>query len=274
MKPLSPLLFAFAFPILINAQEPAANEGTGADPAAPASGGNELERPDFARLVLALQTGDVEAVLEITKDSKDEELLKMRASVLQNRGEIRFFKSDIEGSIEDFDEVIALFPERDPYHWQRGISYYYADRFEDGKAQFERHQTVNTQDVENAVWHFLCSVRAPGGSVESARAELIPITGDTRVPMKEVHALFAGKGTGEAVLEAAVDVGNPKKSDEARNAMMYAHLYLALYYEALGETEKVKQHITSAAGEFSMNHYMGQVAKVHAGLRGIEIPAP
>lgn len=273
MKPLSLLLSAFAFPILIDAQEPAANAGSGTDPA-PAPARNELERPDFARLVLALQTGDVEAVLEITKDTKDEELLKMRASVLQNRGEVRFFRSDIKGSIEDFDEVIALFPQRDPYHWQRGISYYYADRFEDGKAQFERHQTVNTQDVENAVWHFLCSVRAPGGSVDSARAELIPITGDTRVPMKEVHALFAGKGTEEAVLEAAADVGNPKRSDEARNAMMYAHLYLALYYEALGETEKVKQHITSAAGEFSMNHYMGQVAKVHAGIRGIEIPTP
>jgi hypothetical protein len=76
-----------------------------------------------------------------------------------------------------------MVPEQDPHHWQRGLCYYYAEEYEKGKAQFERHQTVNSQDVENAVWHFLCAVRAPGGNLAAAQKELIPIEGDGRIPI-------------------------------------------------------------------------------------------
>ena len=168
--------------------------------------------------------------------------------------------------------MIALVPRWDPDHWQRGISYYYAGQYQDGKEQFERHQTVNSQDVENAVWHFLCSVRTEGGSVEQARKNLIPITRDTRIPMKEVHDLFAGKGSAEAVLKAADKAGNPEKSPRAKIAHCYAHLYLALYYEAIGKEDLMKKHIARAAGEFRIELYMGKVAQVHAKLRGVTVP--
>ncbi len=227
--------------------------------------------PDYGRVIRALQAGDVEGVLQLTEGSGDEQLRHIRAKVLQGRGEMRFFQGDIEGSVADFDEVVDLLPDREPYHWQRGISLYYAGEFERGRRQFERHQTVNDQDVENAVWHFLCSVRSPGGSVESARENFIPITGDSRVPMKEVHALFAGEGTVEAVLEAARAEGNPRRSERARNAMCYTHLYLALYYEATGEDEEMKKHIALAANDFRMDHYMGRVARVHAAARGVRV---
>jgi len=156
-----------------------------------------------------------------------------------------------------------LLPFQVPQHWQRGIAYYYAGRFEAGRKQFELHQTVNPNDVENAVWHFLCVARA--SNVEKARAALIPITGDARVPMMEVHALFAGKLKPEDILKAAT-AGNPPAARLNRQ-LFYAHLYLGLYFEALGDDGKAREHITKAAGEYQTGDYMGDVARVHLQLR-------
>lgn len=89
--------------------------------------------------------------------------------------------------------------------------------------------------------------------------------------MKEVHDLFAGKGSEESVISAAKNEGNPQKSPQARNAMMYAHLYLGIYHEALGDTAKMKEHIKHAASTYRMEHYMGKVAQVHAKLRQIQL---
>lgn len=213
---------------------------------------------DEATIVAAYQDGDYDKVVELTESGEHDNI---RAAALQRRGEQRFFDADIDGSITDFDAVIEIDPAADPHHWQRGLSYYYAEEYEKGKSQFERHQTVNSQDVENAAWHFICAVRAPDGSVEAARKEFIPITRDARVPMKEIHALYSGEGSADAVLAAAED---------DRNGLCYAHLYLGLYYEALGEEEKSANHIRKAAYDYAMDHYMGKTAQVHARLRGIE----
>jgi len=225
---------------------------------------------DFNLAIIALQRGDHNRVLQITEGKEEEHFKRMRASILQERGQNRFFKADIDGSLADFNEVVELMPERDPYHWQRGITFYYAGKYQEGKEQFERHQKVNSQDVENAVWHFLCAVRGPEGSVESARRNLISIKEDTRVPMKEVHSLFAGTGSAEAVMVAARKMGNPAKSEIAKNALLYAHLYLAIYFEALGKEDLMKEHIKKAAVDYRMDHYMGKVAQVHAKLRGVK----
>lgn len=218
----------------------------------------------------AYQGGDYDTAILLTDEIPDDSSwVRVRAASLQRRGEKRFFKADIAGSIEDFDAYLAYFPEQDPHHWQRGLSYYYAERFAEGKSQFERHQDVNTQDVENAVWHFLCAVKAPGGSVEAARKELIPIQRDSRIPMAEVHDLFAGKGTAEDVLAAAAPDQDNVLTDAEKNHLCYAHLYLGLYYEALGEEEKMREHIRLAAYVYAMEHYMGKTAQVHAKLRGV-----
>lgn len=183
---------------------------------------------------------------------------------LYSRGEAHFFAGRIDESIRSWDAEIAAQPFREPYHWQRGLAYYYAGEFDKGVKQFELHQKVNGNDVENAAWHFLCVVRAEGGSVEKARNALIPIDGDSRVPMKEVHDLFAGKGTEQEVLDAASkDAVGPL----LRNQLCYAHLYLGLYHEALGETEKSREHIKKSAVDFRMDHYMGKVAQLHHKLR-------
>ena len=74
-------------------------------------------------------------------------------------GEEAFRAGKIDESIKQFDLAIAAQPRLAPHHWQRGISLYYAGRFDDCRRQFEIHQTVNSEDVENSVWHFLCGSR-------------------------------------------------------------------------------------------------------------------
>jgi lipoprotein NlpI len=174
-----------------------------------------------------------------------------------------FFDARIADSEKAFDEVLAAAPQAKPQLWQRGLALYYAKRYQDGRDQFETHQTANSNDVENAAWHFLCVARLDG--VEAARKALIPIEGDTRVPMKQVHALFAGNGSVEAVLTAASEGDeSPRRS----NHLCYAHLYLGLYFEALGDDAKAKDHILKAATDYEMDHYMGKTAITHAKVRG------
>jgi lipoprotein NlpI len=96
-----------------------------------------------------------------------------------------FYAAKPKESVAAFDKLIALAPEAKPQLWQRGLSLYYTGDFKAGREQFETHQTVNTADVENAAWHFICVARAE--NVEAARKALIPIEGDTRVPMKQVQ---------------------------------------------------------------------------------------
>jgi lipoprotein NlpI len=178
-------------------------------------------------------------------------------------GQTAFFEARIDDSVAAFDKLIALAPTIKPQLWQRGLSLYYKGDYKAGREQFESHQTYNTNDVENAAWHFICVARAE--SVEAARKALIPIEGDSRVPMKEVHELFAGKGTPEAVLKAAT----ASEDEEARrNHLCYAHLYLGLYYEALGDEPRAKDHILKAAADYRMDHYMGKCVQVHAQVRG------
>ncbi len=176
--------------------------------------------------------------------------------IFNMRGAENFRNGRIDASIADFTRAIELDPDQEPHHWQRGISYYYAGRFEDGRRQFEHHRLVNPEDVENAVWHYLCYSRIDGTA--KARTALIPIHDDGRVPMMQIYEMFRGKAKPAAVLNAA---------GTSRDALFFAHLYIGLYYEAEGDAVKSRQHISLAAGEFSRDHYMGDVARVHMRLR-------
>ena len=186
--------------------------------------------------------------------------LKMDPKALgayQERGSEHFRLGNIKEAIADFDKFLEAAPQQTAHHWQRGIAYYYAGKYEDGKKQFELHQTVNANDVENAVWHYLCLAKLK--DVDAAKAALLPIQNDARTPMMEIYALYAGKGTPESVLAAAA------KSN--RDAQFYAHLYLALYYDANRNPSQERAHILKATEEYAMEHYMGDVARVHRLLR-------
>jgi lipoprotein NlpI len=178
------------------------------------------------------------------------------AANLVSRGMQKFRDNEVAGSLADFDRAAQLEPQSAPQLWQRGISDYYAGKFREGRRQFELHQTVNPHDVENAAWHFLCVARVDG--VAAARKALLNIdtTRDTRVPMAEIYALYAGRGTKESVLQAAAKDATPE-------AAMYADLYLGLYYEAAGDQDQSRALIRKAAAAVVPGNYMHDVSKVH-----------
>jgi len=108
--------------------------------------------------------------------------------------------------------------------------------------------------VENAAWRYLCVARAQ--DVKTARAALIPITGDPRVPMMQIHALYKGNAGVEDVMASA---------GQSREAVFYAHLYIGLWYEAAGNARRAREHIRKAVEE-KAGGYMGEVARVHLKL--------
>ena len=164
-----------------------------------------------------------------------------------------FFNGRIVESAAGFDQVARLAPDSAAELWQRGIALYYAGRYSDCRAQFEQHRTVNPNDVENAAWHFLCVARAE--TPEKAKAALLPVGPDSRVPMAEIYEMFRGRTTPERMLAA---------SGKQPESQFYAHLYAGLYFEALGNKRGALEHITAAAQDkYAMGGYMHRVARVH-----------
>jgi lipoprotein NlpI len=180
-------------------------------------------------------------------------------TVQDRRGDAYLKNGQFKEAIADFDAFLKVNPKSAPEHWRRGIALYYAGRHADGVKQFETHKTVNPQDVENAVWHYLCNVKVVGK--EKSQATLIDVTKDTRVPMAEIQKLYAGKMTAADVM-AAVAQTDPA-TDAGREAHFYGHLYVALWFEAEGDSKKVFEHITPAVEKYEISHYMWDIAKVH-----------
>jgi hypothetical protein len=173
-----------------------------------------------------------------------------------------FFAAKPAESARLFDAVAAAAPDREAELWQRGLALYYAARYADGRRQFELHRNVNPNDVENVAWHFACVARESGAA--AARAAVLPVGEDDRVPMRQIRDLCAGRATPEEVVMAAE--ASPERS--RRNDLCFAHLYVGLYFDAVGDEERAKRHMLLAAGPFSMDHYMGRVAQVHLAVRG------
>jgi lipoprotein NlpI len=184
------------------------------------------------------------------------------ADAYDRRGSEHFKLGHLTESLADFDRYLELRPDDRPRHWKRGITCYYLGKFDEGKKQFEGYEKVDTNDVENAVWHFLCNARAT--NVEKARAAMLKIGQDKRVPMMKVYDLYLGKAKPDDVL-AVVKEGDPK-GDELTERLFYAHLYLGLYYEVQGDKKKALEHLSTATDDYKIGHYMWDVAHVHKEL--------
>lgn len=196
---------------------------------------------------------DYDTLLEVAPDA---------AEVHYHRAVVHFLLGHVEAAAADFDKLAAAQPDKMATLWQRGIALYYAGRYEDGRKQFELHRTVNPNDVENSVWHFLCVAREKG--IEEARKQMIPVTGDMRIPMAEVFDLFAGTGSPEKVMAR---VESAKADSVAQPAyVLYAHLYLALYFEITGNETLRRTHLQKAVDTNLKNEYMWEVARVHLDL--------
>jgi lipoprotein NlpI len=180
-----------------------------------------------------------------------------RPQAIFNRAVADFLNGRIAESVAGFDDLARLAPGSVAELWQRGIALYYAGRYKECRQQFEMHRMVNPNDVENAAWHYLCVAR--GESPDAARATLLPVGRDARVPMRQIYDLFRSSATPDDVLAAA---GRDPASE------FYAHLYLGLYFEALGDKARTLTHITLAAADryARVGGYMHGVARVHLRL--------
>ncbi|KAL6278551.1 hypothetical protein ACE6H2_022152 [Prunus campanulata] len=146
------------------------------------------------------------------------------------RGMVLFRQGDVSGSVAEFDKAIELDPRQQAYLWQRGLSLYYLDRFEEGAEQFRLDVAQNPNDTEESIWCFLCEAQLYG-------------TSEAR----------------ERFLEATFSKG--RESD-----YFYASLYAGLYYESQKKTDAAELHIVAAYqspyGQRS-DDYMASLAKVH-----------
>ena len=158
-----------------------------------------------------------------------------------------------------FDEVAALVPRAAPQLWQRGIALYYVGRYQDCREQFESHRLVNPNDVENAAWHFLCVAR--GDSPNAALEALLPVGPDSRAPMREIYEMFRRELTPAEVIAA----GERATERGRASGLFFAHLYVGLYHEALGNDADARVHLEAAADEryAPAGGYMHMVARVH-----------
>jgi lipoprotein NlpI len=174
-----------------------------------------------------------------------------------------FLAGRIVESVTGFDRVVALVPSAAPQLWQRGIALYYAGRYADCRKQFELHRTVNPNDVENPVWHFLCVSHQE--SPQKARAALLPVGKDGRRPMPQIYEMFRGELAPQAVLAAA---------GPSLEAQFYAEAYVGLYYEGTGNLEEGRAHLRNAAAEKfqPFGGYMHRVVQLHPLLTGGGFP--
>ncbi len=165
-----------------------------------------------------------------------------------------FEDGKVRDSVEKFDELAMRMPAMASRLWQRGLALYYVGRYKDCADQFAANQKHQPSNVENLAWHFVCVARAE--SFNKARASVLSIVPDTSVPMLELYDLLRGLTTPEGVLAAAKATGRP-------DAEFDAHYYLGLYYEALGDAERTRIHITAAAADRYASFGMHSAARVH-----------
>ena len=182
-------------------------------------------------------------------------------------GMAAFARGDVDKSIEIYDDMILNEPRRKPYLWQRGLSLYYAKRYQDGAEQFATDVAVNPNDTEEQIWHLLCLAQLEGGSLEKARTMKLTVGRDRRPVMQAVQTLFLSGG--EENEKRLVEIANTGDL----GSRFYGKLYLSLYYESLGDAVEAEKWMIQAVGtdyakRSGIRDPMVELAKVAVKKRG------
>jgi lipoprotein NlpI len=190
------------------------------------------------------------------------EMNPQQPRLLEIRGTEYFKLRKFKEAIADFDQECKLEPAREPWHWKRGLAYYYAGQYDKGRDQFQQYHNREDNDVENAVWRVLCMARMKDVGLKKAQAEILVVRRDPRVPMMEAYALFAGKAKPEDVTQA-IERGQPDEQ-ERNSRVFYGNLYLGLYFDMTGQSKRAAEHLKIAV-EHPIEHFMWDIAKLHLG---------
>ncbi|KAL8208895.1 hypothetical protein R6Q57_008307 [Mikania cordata] len=203
-------------------------------------------------------SGIWDAITGGVSDSSRQALIAIR------RGMILFRQGDVVGSVAEFDHAIQLDPRQKAYLWQRGLSLYYLDRFEEGAEQFRIDVAHNPNDTEESIWCFLCEAQLYGSA--EARKRFLEVGRDPRTVMREAYNMFKYGGDPEKL----VDMFSKGHESEC----FYASLYAGLYYESQNEADKAKVHmVASCKSSYGLrsDDYMASLAKVHCICRNWEL---
>ena len=111
----------------------------------------------FKKATTSLQTSKVALFANPTSGSSN----RNEARYLVSQGMESFRRGKFIESVDFFDQADSLLPDGSlhPYLWQRGISLYYANRFQDASDQFRSDVKVNPNDVEEIVWDIAAQLR-------------------------------------------------------------------------------------------------------------------
>lgn len=172
------------------------------------------------------------------------------------RGMIYFKLTRFQDSLRDFNKSEELNPQLTPYLWQRGITYYYLQKYAKAARQFEVDLSVNSLDIEETLWHYLSIAQLENPN--SARDCLLPVKYDPRSFMTSIYRLFAGKST----IQTLINNANTKDIRE----MFYLNFYIGLYYEAQGEQSKSWFYLNKAIS-YKIDDYMWYISCVHQQLK-------
>mmetsp|Transcript_15088 Transcript_15088/g.17564 ORF Transcript_15088/g.17564 Transcript_15088/m.17564 type:complete len:210 (+) Transcript_15088:140-769(+) len=148
-------------------------------------------------------------VHNMSSSPEDQKMDKIPPRQLVQLGMKYFQVADIDESIKLFDKADKAVPDGSltPYLWQRGISLYYADRFQEGSDQFRYDVKVNPLDVEEIVWDIACQHRSNNAGNSVNKLSLPPGKTDRRKIMGTVYSLYRGDGATEHDLVNAGHVG-------------------------------------------------------------------
>ncbi|XP_028183122.1 uncharacterized protein LOC114370030 isoform X2 [Glycine soja] len=168
------------------------------------------------RLFLPSVSGIWDALTGGNNNNAREAVLAIR------RGMLLFRQGDVSGSLAEFDKAIQLDPRQKAYLWQRGLSLYYLNRFEEAAEQFRLDVAQNPNDTEESIWCFLCEAQLFG--VDEARKRYLEVGRDPRPVMREAYNMFKDGGDPEKLVAAF--------SGSREGEYFYASLYAGLYYES------------------------------------------
>jgi tetratricopeptide (TPR) repeat protein len=91
------------------------------------------------------------------RDDNNNDLAAARRLVADGMNAFR--NGQVEKSIDLFDQAERVASSLTPYLWQRGLSYYYVDRFDAASRQFRVDVQVNPNDAEEIVWDIASQLR-------------------------------------------------------------------------------------------------------------------
>jgi len=214
------------------------------------------------------RTASAVLLMSVTS-AKPAEGAAVDAVLRMRQGMAAFSDGKVDESISLFDQSAAAgYPQA--LLWQRGLSLYYANRFEDGSKQFRDDVALNPNDTEESIWAMLCDAQSYGFA--EARKRMLKVGRDPRDVMRTVYSMFLGEDEVQSVeaLQRLAQSGGGGLFDNGAN-QFYASLYLGLYAEAKGDASDaqrwMKEAVATPYGE-SSGDYMADLARVHLQVRG------